>query len=111
MRLGQDEVARVAFEELVDSHRAGSRERAAIYFLGKLELRSDNREIHLRGVHRLQKLSGEADAQLTSNSVFGGHAIYYGLQARARLQEAGEDAGETPSIPAIDFEQRTIGYA
>jgi tetratricopeptide (TPR) repeat protein len=111
MRLGQDEVARVAFEQLVDSKRAGSRERAAMYFLGKLELGSDNREIHLRGVHRLQQLSGEADSQLASNSVFGGHAIYYGLQARARLLEHGEDPGETPLIGAIDWEQRFVGHA
>jgi tetratricopeptide (TPR) repeat protein len=111
MRLGQHEVARVAFEQLVDGNRAGSRERAATYFLGKLELRSDNREIHLRGVHRLQQLSGEGDNQLTSSSVFAGHAIYYGLMARARLLEAGEDAGEAPVIGAIDWEQRFVGHA
>jgi soluble lytic murein transglycosylase-like protein len=101
----------VAFEQLVDSKRAGSRERAATYFLGKLELRSDNREIHLRGVHRLQRLRGEADNQLTSSGVFGGHAVYYGLMARARLLEAGEDAGESPVIGAIDWEQRVVGHA
>jgi soluble lytic murein transglycosylase-like protein/tetratricopeptide (TPR) repeat protein len=111
MRLDQHEVARVAFEQLVDSKRAGSRERAATYFLGKLELRSDNREIHLRGVHRLQQLSGDAHSQLASNSVFGGHAIYYGLQARARLLEAGEDPGECPTIGAIDWEERVVGHA
>lgn len=111
MRLGQHEVARAAFEQLVDGGRAGSRERAAIYFLGKLELRSDNREIHLRGVHRLQQLSGEADNQMTSSGVFGGHAIYYGLMARARLLEAGEDAGEAPVIAPIDWEQRFVGHA
>ncbi len=110
MRLGKHEEARLAFEQLVDGNRAGARERAATYFLGKLELRSDNREVHLRGVHRLQRLSGEADAQLASNSVLGGHAIYYGLQARARLLEAGEDAGEPPAIAPIDWEQRYIGH-
>lgn len=109
MRLGQHEVARAAFEQLLG--RAGSRETAATYFLGKLELRSQDTEVRRRGVARLQALSAEANAQLGSNSVFGGHAIYYGLQARARLLEAGEEAGSPPTIEPIDWESRHVGYA
>lgn len=111
MRLGRYEDARVAFQDLVDHKRAGSRDRAAAYFLGKLELRSDDGEIHQRGVDRLQQLSRDADAQIASNSVLGGHAIYYGLQARARLREAGEELDEPPRVAPIDWDARFIGHA
>ncbi|MCA9698480.1 MAG: hypothetical protein KC431_13205, partial [Myxococcales bacterium] len=38
LRLGDREAARVAFTEMVDSGRTSGHERAAVYFLGKLEL-------------------------------------------------------------------------
>lgn len=110
MRLGQHEAARVAFTELVESGRTGGRARAAEYFLGKLELRSDDREIRLQGVHRLQKLVGEGDSQIASIGVSGGHPIYYGLLARQRLVDAGEDPGEPPQLEPIDWEQRYVGH-
>jgi soluble lytic murein transglycosylase-like protein/tetratricopeptide (TPR) repeat protein len=110
MRVGENEKARLAFTEMVDSHRTGGRERAATYFLGKLELRHEDRAIHLQGVHRLQKLVTEANDQLASSGVIGGHPVYYGLLARQRLIEAGEDPGEPPQIEPIDWEQRHVGH-
>lgn len=113
MRLGEFEQARLAFQQLLDSKRTGGRETAITYFLGKLELRSDDRETRLRGVHRLQELAGRGDAQLTSPGVIGGHPIYYGLMARARLLEAGEDPGPVPTVAPIDAEQQQLcmGFA
>jgi tetratricopeptide (TPR) repeat protein len=110
MRLGEHEKARVAFTEMVDSGRTSGRERAATYFLGKLELRSDDRTIRLQGVHRLQKLVSDANNQLASSGVIGGHPVYYGLLARQRLLEAGEDAGTPPELEPIDWEQRHVGH-
>jgi soluble lytic murein transglycosylase len=111
MRLGQYEQARTAFEQLLERGQSGNRERAITYFLGKLELRSDNREIRLRGVHRLQALVSAGDARIGATGVIGGHPIYYGLLARARLLEAGADPGPLPQLPTLDWEERTIGYA
>ena len=111
MRIGEHERARVAFAEMVDSGRTSGRARAAEYFLGKLELRSDDREIRLQGVHRLQKLVSEGDSQIASSGVSAGHPIYYGLLARQRLLEAGEDPGTPPELQPIDWEQRHVGHA
>ncbi|MFV8752672.1 transglycosylase SLT domain-containing protein [Nannocystaceae bacterium ST9] len=111
LRLGDREAARKAFAELVEGRQDGSRERAARYFLGKLELGHADREIHLQGVHRLQTLAGEADVELQSRGVSGGFVLYYGLLARERLREAGEDPGPVPELAAIEWEQRWIGHA
>lgn len=111
LRLGDHETARKAFAELLDKRWAGSRTRAARYFLGKLELASLEREIHLQGVRRLQDLAGEADLELRSRSVAGGFVVYYGLLARERLREAGEDPGPLPELAPIEWEQRHIGHA
>jgi len=110
MRLGDHEAARVGFLDMVESGRTSGRERAANYFLGKLELGSDDRETRLQGVHRLQKLVAEGDAQLASNGVVGGNPVYYGLLARQRLLEAGQDPGEPPQLTPIDWEQRHVGH-
>ncbi len=111
LRLGDAEAARLAFTELLDKRQAGGRERAARYFLGKLELANEHRDIRLQGVRRLQHLSGEADVELASHGVSGGFVLYYGLLARARLHEAGEDAGPEPTLAALDWEERWIGHA
>ena len=111
MRLGQHELARAALTEMVDANRTGGRERAAAYFLGKLELASDNHELRTKGVHRLQGLVSEGYSRIEANGVIGGNPVYYGLLARARLLEAGEDVGEPPSLRPIDWEQRHIGHA
>ncbi len=111
LRLGDHETARKAFTTLLDERRAGGRERAARYFLGKLELASPDRELRLSGVHRLQKLVGEADAELRARGVSGGFVVYYGLLARERLREAGEDTGPLPELAPIEWEERHIGHA
>jgi soluble lytic murein transglycosylase-like protein/tetratricopeptide (TPR) repeat protein len=110
MRLGQHEVARVALTELVEGRRTGGHERAGAYFLGKLELASDDRELRLQGVRRLQALTSEAYARLEASGVIGGNPVYYGLLARARLLEAGEDAGTPPSLTPIAWESRHVGH-
>ncbi|NVB39513.1 lytic transglycosylase domain-containing protein [Pseudenhygromyxa sp. WMMC2535] len=111
LRLGLDEQARVAFTELVEQGRAGERERAARYFLGKLELASEDRARHLQGVQRLQDLAGEGDQRVAASGVIGGTPIYYGLMARARLREAGEDPGPEPVLGPLDWESRWIDHA
>ncbi len=111
LRLGDHEAARVAFTELLDKRQTGGRERAARYFLGKLELASDVRELHVQGVQRLQDLAGEADVELRAHGVSGGFVVYYGLLARERLREAGEDGGPLPEIAPIEWEERWIGHA
>ncbi len=110
MRLGDHEAAREAFTKMVDSQRTGGRERAAEYFLGKLELRSDDRGTHLQGVHRLQKLAGEGSERLAASGVIGGNPIYYGLLARQRLVEVGEDPGEVPPLEPIEWEEQHLGH-
>jgi tetratricopeptide (TPR) repeat protein len=110
MRLGQHEAARVALTELVEGRRTGGRERAGAYFLGKLELASDDPELRQQGVDRLQALVGEAYARIEANGVIGGNPVYYGLLARARLLEAGEDPGAPPSLTPITWESRHIGH-
>jgi tetratricopeptide (TPR) repeat protein len=110
MRLGKDEEARKAFQEMLDKNRTGGRERAVTYFLGKLELRNVDHETHLRGVRRLQDLAGSAYDRISATGVIGGHPIYYGLMARARLLEAREDPGEPPIVGPIGWEDRWVGY-
>ncbi|MCA9682428.1 MAG: lytic transglycosylase domain-containing protein [Myxococcales bacterium] len=111
LRLGDREAARVAFTEMVDSGRTSGHERAAVYFLGKLELGHEDRTIHLQGVRRLQELAGEASSRMTATGVIGGNPIYYGLMARSRLLEAGEDPGPDPVLAPLDWEERWIGHA
>ncbi|WP_106392152.1 lytic transglycosylase domain-containing protein [Enhygromyxa salina] len=110
MRLGQDDEARDAFTQLLDSGRTGGRERAITYFLAKLELRSDDPEIRQQGVARLRGLVDTAYQRIAANGVIGGHPIYYGLMARQRLLEAGEDPGEPPRVEPIEHTQPWIGH-
>jgi soluble lytic murein transglycosylase-like protein len=65
----------------------------------------------LQGVRRLQDLAGQADVELQSRGVGGGFVLYYGLLARERLREAGEDPGPLPELAAIEWEERWIGHA
>ena len=110
MRLGQYEPARVAFTEMVESGRTGGRERAARYFLAKLELRSDDPKLHEQGLDRLRELANEADERLVAHGVIAGNPIYYGLLARQRLIDAGEDPGPPPQLDPLAWEGRHIGH-
>lgn len=110
MRVGEHERAREAFTEMVATGRTSGRDRAARYFLGKLELRSDDPELRSQGAKRLLELVSEGDAQLAANGVSGGNPVYYGLLARQRLLDAGEDPGEPPKLAPIDWEQRHVGH-
>ncbi|MFO7565006.1 MAG: transglycosylase SLT domain-containing protein [Enhygromyxa sp.] len=111
MRLGEHEPAREAFAQMVESGRTSGRDRAARYFLGKLELSSGDAELRAQGVDRLSQLVREADARLAANGVIGGNPVYYGLLARQRLLDAGEDPGEPPELAPIDWEERHVGHA
>lgn len=111
MRAGDDALALERFTALVEGGRAGSRDRAARYFLGKLELASDDAAVRAQGAERLQALVTEGDARMTAGGVIGGFPIYYGLMARARLVEAGESVPEPPAIPVPEWSERHIGHA
>ena len=54
MRLGDDASAREQFAQMLDTKRTGGQERAITYFLGKLELESDDPELRAQGVARLK---------------------------------------------------------
>jgi soluble lytic murein transglycosylase-like protein/tetratricopeptide (TPR) repeat protein len=110
MRLGEHELARQAFTDMVENRRTGGRERTAQYFLGKLELAADDPELRAQGVARLRELAEAGDKRLVANGVIAGNPVYYGLLARARLLEAGEELEPPPSIEPIDWEQRHIGH-
>jgi soluble lytic murein transglycosylase-like protein len=45
-----------------------------------------------------------------ATGVIGGNPVYYGLLARERLLEAGEDPGEPPKLEPIEWEARHIGH-
>ena len=110
MRTGDDAAARAAFAKMLDTRRTGGRERAIRYFLGKLELRSDDPDLRAQGVQRLYDLAEEGMARIVANGVIGGHPIYYGLMARQRLIEAGEEPPSVPKPPPLDWESRWIGH-
>ncbi|PRQ08939.1 lytic transglycosylase domain-containing protein [Enhygromyxa salina] len=105
MRLGDDAQAIQAFTEMLDTGRTGGQERTITYFLGKLELRSDNKDLRAQGVARLRGLVEVAYERLQANGVIGGHPLYYGLMARQRLIDAGEDPGPPPQVSPLDWEQ------
>lgn len=104
MRLGDDEQAREAFTQMLDTGRTGGQGRTITYFLGKLELHSSDPDLHAQGIARLQGLVDTAYERLSANGVIGGHPLYYGLMARQRLLDAGEDPGQPPQVSPLDWE-------
>lgn len=111
LRTGDYETARAALGEMVELGRTGGHDRAAVYFLGKLEIASEDPTVRAEGVARLQALTDEAYARLGAAGVIGGNPVYYGLLARQRLLDAGEDPGPPPTLAPLDWEERTIGHA
>ena len=103
MRLGDVDTARRGLADMLETHRTGGRERAAEYFLGKLELGSDDRELRLEGVHRLQRLVSEG----TSAWSRGGHRRQPGLLRPAR--PPAPDRGRRGRWPAADPRPDRVG--
>ncbi|WP_052554044.1 lytic transglycosylase domain-containing protein [Enhygromyxa salina] len=115
MRLGDDATAIQAFTQMLDTGRTGGQERTITYFLGKLELRSEDPDLRAQGIARLRGLVAVGYDRLSANGVIGGHPLYYGLMARQRLIDAGEDPGPPPQVSPLDWEQDAgqhwIGHA
>lgn len=87
MRLGDDAAAIAGFAAYEKKYRADAKK--ARYFRGKLQVRSADTAVREAGAMALRQLAG--------SDALG----YYGLQARARLLDAGLEAPAVPKLAPV----------
>ena len=107
-RLGEDEAAIEAFADL--RRRSESRSEMARYYQAKLQLRSDDEVVRGEGIDTLRSIVDRGYESLTSSGVYGGTPLYYALQARQRLVEAGVDVRPAPRLEPMADVHRDFSY-
>ena len=99
VHLGRDGDALEFLEDL--GRRSDSREEMSKYYRGKILLRSNDPEQKTQGRELLEKLVERGYASLDARGAYGGFPLYYGLQARNRLVEAGIDVALPPAVDPL----------
>lgn len=80
------------------AYRSESRKEMSRYYRGKILLRSNDSSQRLEGIEMLRGLVTRGWESLTTSGIYGGFPLYYALQARQRLIEAGVDVQPAPKL-------------
>jgi soluble lytic murein transglycosylase-like protein len=107
-RLGEDADAIEAFSDL--RRRSESRREMSRYYRAKLQLRSGDEVVRGEGIDTLRAMIDRGYESLTTAGVYGGTPLYYALQARQRLIEAGVDVRPPPKLKPMADVHRDFSY-